>query len=54
MIGLKILVAMSTILVGAFYNRNELQALVKCVTEKDYVTLYELNKTVAKREGGLY
>ena len=36
----------TTLLVGFFYTRNEVRALVKCVTEKDYVSWYELNKEV--------
>ncbi len=44
----------TTLLVGFFYTRNEVRALVKCVTEKDYVSWYELNKEVARREAGLY
>lgn len=47
---IKIMVVMSTFLVGLFYTRNELKALVSCITEKDYVTWRELNKSVAKRE----
>jgi len=47
---IRIMVIMSTLLVGFFYTRRELKALVKIITEKDYVTWHELNKSVAKRE----
>ena len=47
---IKIMVVMSTFLVGLFYTRNELKALVDCITEKDYITWQELNKSVARRE----
>jgi len=50
----KIMLILSTLLVGFFYTRKELQALVKCVSQKNYVEWYELNKAVAKREGNLY
>ena len=51
---IKIMVVMSTFLVGLFYTRKELKALLNCITERDYVTWHNLNKTVAKRETGLY
>ena len=47
---IRIMVIMSTLLVGFFYTRKEIKALVDCITEKDYVTWHELNKSVAKRE----
>lgn len=50
MIDIKILVSISTILVGLFYNRHELKALWSCMRERDYINWYELNKTVARRE----
>lgn len=51
---IRIIALMTTLLVGFFYTRHEVKALVKCVTEKDYVSWYELNKEVARRESGLY
>ena len=50
MIDVKILVAISTILVGIFYNKNELKALWSCMRERDYVNWYEMNQAVARRE----
>ncbi len=47
---IKIMVVMSTFLVGLFYTRKEIKALVNCITERDYVSWRELNKSVAKRE----
>ncbi len=47
---IKIMVVMSTFLVGFFYTRRELKALYKIITEKDYVSWHELNKSVAQRE----
>ena len=50
MISIKIIVALSTILVGLFYTRKEIVAMIKCIREKDYFELYELNRRVATRE----
>ena len=50
MLSIKLFVIVSTVLVGVFYTRNELKALVNCITESDYVSWSELNKEVAKRE----
>ena len=47
---IRIMVIMSTLLVGFFYTRKEIKALVQCITERDYVSWHELNKSVAKRE----
>jgi hypothetical protein len=51
---IKIMVLLSTLIVGFFYTRRELKALVDIVREKDYVSWYDLNKAVAKRETSLY
>ncbi|AJF61304.1 hypothetical protein QT06_C0001G0464 [archaeon GW2011_AR15] len=47
---IKIIVLLSTLLVGVFYTRREISALIRYVTEKDYAELYELNRAVARRE----
>ena len=47
---MKIVILLSSLMVGFFYTRRELGALVQCITEKDYIELYELNKEVARRE----
>jgi hypothetical protein len=54
MIKIKILVALSTLLVGLFYTRNELKLLINHFRKKDFVSWYELNKIVANRESSLY
>jgi hypothetical protein len=54
MIALKIMVGFSTILVGAFYTRHEIKALIECMHDGDYVSWFELNKAVARRESNLY
>ena len=54
MIALKIMVGFSTILVGAFYTRHEIKDLIECMHDGDYVSWFELNKAVARRESNLY
>jgi len=51
---IKLMVLISTLTVGFFYTKKELNAIVGILREKDYVSWYDLNKAVAKRENSLY
>ncbi|MBN2367903.1 hypothetical protein JXC34_02715 [Candidatus Woesearchaeota archaeon] len=44
MIGIKIMVALATLIIGGYYSRKELKAMKELMFEREYMNLAELKR----------
>ena len=50
---IKLIITLSTLLIGTYITRKELKALYTCVTEREYVDLTELNRAISRQKPNL-
>lgn len=53
MMTIKLIITLSTLLIGTYITRKELRALYTCVTEREYVDITELNRVISKHNPNL-
>ncbi|MBT3720100.1 hypothetical protein HN789_05160 [archaeon] len=53
MMTIKIMVTLSTIILGTLLTKNELKALFSCVTEREYVDIDEFGRIASKTTNSL-